>query len=168
MLWPCKIWISPILWFMTIHSDKLMTCPIAWAELEPFSIGTFGRGESNFAALIYAVITSPNAPSYAEPLPSRWTVSGLMPKHLKAFKGAAVMSWRPGPNWRTLLFPLEHQTHLMCDGEKLPSRSSCVFFPLHFSLWTSKWICAVWGVVSCGSLCAFKYAHITCMRQLHI
>lgn len=85
---------NPTLWFMTSYSNKLVTCPTASAELRAFSFAAFGRGHSNFAALIYVVITGSNAQSYAEPLPSRWTVSGALPEHSKAFMGVAVMSWR--------------------------------------------------------------------------
>lgn len=85
-----------------------------------FSIAAFGRGQSNSAALIYVVITGSNAQSYAEPLPSRWTVSGAQPEHSKAFMGVAVMSGRLRANWQTLLLsfllflllPLRHQNSL--------------------------------------------------------
>lgn len=79
---------------MASHPDKLVTCPTASADLPALSVAAFGRGRSNFAALIYVVITGSNEQSYAEPLPSRWTVPGALPGHSEAFMGAAVGSWQ--------------------------------------------------------------------------
>lgn len=127
---------------MTSYSNKLVTCPTASAELRAFSIGAFGRGQSNFAALIYVVITGSNAQRYAEPLPSRWTVSGALPEHSKAFTGIAVMSWRLRANWWTPSpSPYSHsdiKTHFKCDGGKLPCSSLLHFcFALSMLMFSS-------------------------------
>lgn len=156
---------------MTSYPNKLVTCPTASAELRAFSIAAFGRGQSNFAALIYVVITGSNAQSYAEPLPSRWTVSGASPEHSKAFMGVAVMSRQLRANWQTLLLhlllhfllpllPLRHQNSLQVWRRETAALLPPVLLLCNFNVDVFSFFFFFFSKYLRNSICALKYVRL--------